>query len=126
MAMTRRQGITNRRKQNPKTQESRPNTRLSCKIEYLQSLNYGHASIASEFFTGDGVERYARRAMISSVPIIRHQWQRRDLDAFLHQGARFVGRGLAVDRAMLDFAIMHLAGFVGKTARPTLSELLTM
>src|SRR5206468_1246151 len=39
---------------------------------------------------------------------------RRDFDAFVDQGAGFVGRGLAIDRAVLDIAVMHLAGFVGE------------
>ena len=49
------------------------------------------------------------------IPVVRQHRQRRDLDAFVDQRARFVGRGLAVDRAMLDIAVMHLARFVGET-----------
>ena len=47
-------GITNC--PNPESQNARKpqtHTRLSCKIEYLLRSNHGHASIASEFFTGD-------------------------------------------------------------------------
>jgi hypothetical protein len=37
----------------PKRKKIEACPRLSCKIEYLLSLNYSDASIASEFFTGD-------------------------------------------------------------------------
>src|SRR5882757_1979934 len=50
----------------------------------------------------------------ASVPVVRQHRQRGDFDAFVDQGAGFVGRGLAIDRAVLDIAVMHLAGFVGE------------
>src|SRR6266478_3955421 len=53
--------------------------------------------------------------MSKLIPVFRQHRQRRYFDAFLDQGARFVRRSLAVDRAMLDIAVMHLAGLVGKT-----------
>src|SRR6202166_4186151 len=68
----------------------------------------------------DGLLRFARndaepRATANaSVPVIRQHRQRRDLDAFVDQRARFVRRGFAVDRAVLDAAVMHLARFVGE------------
>ncbi|GCC49613.1 hypothetical protein chiPu_0033975, partial [Chiloscyllium punctatum] len=34
----------------------------------------------------------------ASIPVFRQRRQRRDLDAFVDQRARFLGRGLAVDR----------------------------
>ena len=37
------------------------------------------------------------------------------LDAFLDQRARFGRRSFAVDRTMLDVAVMHLARLVGET-----------
>ena len=43
-----------------------------------------------------------------------------DFDAFVDQRAGFVGRGFAVDRTMLDIAVVHLARFVGKRS-PTVS-----
>src|SRR6185312_5821397 len=46
--------------------------------------------------------------------VIRQHRQRRNLDAFVDQRTRFLGRGLAVDRPVLDIAVMHLARFVGK------------
>src|SRR5580658_5710919 len=48
------------------------------------------------------------------IPVVRQYRQRRYLDAFVDQSARFVRRRLAVDRAVLDIAIMHLAGFIRK------------
>src|SRR5882724_4832665 len=49
-----------------------------------------------------------------SIPVVRQHRQRGDLDAFVDQRSRFVGRGLAVDRTMLDIAVMHLARLVRK------------
>jgi len=37
----------------PKRKKTEPNTRLSCKIEYLFKSNRANQSIASEYFTGD-------------------------------------------------------------------------
>ena len=48
------------------------------------------------------------------ISIVRQHRQRRYLDAFVDQGARFVGRGFAVDRAVLDIAVMHFPRFIGK------------
>src|ERR1700731_4452516 len=39
----------------PKRKKTATHNRLSCKIEYLLRSNHGHSSIASEFFTGDGL-----------------------------------------------------------------------
>src|SRR5262245_46805681 len=41
---------------NPKPQEARMQTRLSCKIDYLPTSNHRHKSTASEFFTGDSLQ----------------------------------------------------------------------
>ncbi len=54
------------------------------------------------------------RQLPRSIPVVRQHRQWRHLDAFVDQRAGFVGRGLAVDRAVLDIAIMHLARFVGE------------
>src|SRR3984957_5912282 len=45
----------------PKRKKTATPNRLSCKIEYLLRSNHGHSSIASEFFTGDYLERQVRR-----------------------------------------------------------------
>src|SRR3954466_12486728 len=42
------------------------------------------------------------------IPVVRQHRQRRDFDALVDQRAGLVRRGLAVDRAMLDIAVMHL------------------
>jgi drug/metabolite transporter (DMT)-like permease len=48
------------------------------------------------------------------VAVFRQYRQRRDLDAFVDQRPRFIRRCLAIDRAVLDIAVMHLAGFIRK------------
>src|ERR1043165_5246785 len=48
------------------------------------------------------------------VPLVRQDRQRMEFDAFLVQRLGFLGRGLAVDRAVLDLAVVHLARFLGK------------
>src|SRR6516165_2816651 len=63
------------------------------------------------------LDRFALLAMTvktASIPVVRQHWQRRDFDAFVDQAAGLLRRGLAVDRAMFDVAVMHLAGFGGK------------
>src|SRR5271165_806116 len=50
----------------------------------------------------------------ASVPIFRQHREGGDLDAFVDQRARLFRRGVAVDRSVLDLAIMHLARFVGE------------
>src|SRR6478735_266382 len=42
--------------------------RLSCKIEYLLTSNHRDGSIASEYFTGDGLRRTSR-----SLPLVLSQ-----------------------------------------------------
>ena len=49
-----------------------------------------------------------------SVPLVRQHRQRMELDAFLVQFLGLLRRGLAVDRAVLDLAVVHLARFFGK------------
>jgi hypothetical protein len=52
--MTRRQGITNRCESKiPKRKKARPNTRLSCKIEYFVETTSAYLSGRSAFFTDD-------------------------------------------------------------------------
>jgi hypothetical protein len=46
-----------------------------------------------------------------------------EFDAFFGQFLRLVGRGLAIDRAMLDLTVMHLARLVGKF-RPDIVRIL--
>src|SRR5260370_37705346 len=48
------------------------------------------------------------------IPLVRQHRQGMDLDPFLVQLSRLVGRGLAVDRAVVDLAVVHLAGLLGK------------
>src|ERR1700757_1559697 len=50
----------------------------------------------------------------TSIPIFRQHRERGVLDAFVDQRARLFRRGFAVDRAVLDLAVMHLAGFIGE------------
>src|SRR5215469_6908727 len=52
-----------------------------------------------------------RRALI---PLVRQDRKGVELDPLLVQLLGFLGRSLAVDRAVVDLAIMHLAGFLGK------------
>jgi hypothetical protein len=40
---------------NQKRKKARPNTRLSCKIEYFIQTNYAYLSGRSAFFTNDGL-----------------------------------------------------------------------
>jgi hypothetical protein len=46
---------------NQKRKKARPNTRLSCKIEYFIQTNYAYLSGRSAFFTNDYVKPLARR-----------------------------------------------------------------
>ena len=48
------------------------------------------------------------------IPLVRQHRQRVEFDAFLVQLLGVLGRGLAVDRAVLDLAVVHLARFFGK------------
>ncbi len=48
------------------------------------------------------------------VALVGQHRQRVELDAFLVQLLGLLRRGLAVDRAVLDLAVMHLARFFGK------------
>src|SRR5258708_3417450 len=48
------------------------------------------------------------------IPLVRQHRQGVELDPFLVQLPGFVGRGMAVERAVVDLAVMHLAGFLGK------------
>src|SRR6516165_4549935 len=50
-----------------------------------------------------------------SVPLVRQHGQRVKLDSFLMQLLGLVRRGLAVDRAVLDLAVVHLARLFGKS-----------
>src|SRR5262245_51477516 len=49
-----------------------------------------------------------------SVPLVRQHRQRVELDAFLVQRLGVVRGGFAVDRAVLDLAVVHLAGLFGE------------
>src|SRR5450759_4228960 len=53
-------------------------------------------------------------ARLNSVPLVRQNRQRMEFDAFLGQRLGFLWRSLAIDRAVLGFAVMHLARFLGK------------
>src|SRR2546430_1268720 len=63
-----------------------------------------------------------RNAGLSSAPVtaenlvalVGQHGQRVELDPFLVQLFGLVGSGLAVDRAVLDLAVMHLARLFGK------------
>jgi hypothetical protein len=46
----------------PKRKKARPNTRLSCKIEYFIETTSAYLSGRSAFFTDDWVARFARLA----------------------------------------------------------------
>ena len=50
-----------------------------------------------------------------SVPLVRQHGQRVKLDPLLVQLLGLVRRGLAVDRAVLDLAVVHLARLFGKS-----------
>src|SRR5215469_13792680 len=50
----------------------------------------------------------------ASIVLVRQNRQWVDLDAFLVQVLRLLGRGLAVDRAVLELAVVHLARLFGK------------
>src|SRR5262249_11138187 len=50
-----------------------------------------------------------------SVPFVRQHGQRVKLDSFLMQLLGLVRRGLAVNRAALDLAVVHLASLFGKS-----------
>src|SRR5262245_29024908 len=50
-----------------------------------------------------------------SVPLVRQHGQRVKLDSFLMQLLGLVRRGLAVNRAALDLAVVHLARLFGKS-----------
>src|SRR5215475_9233120 len=54
-----------------------------------------------------------------SVPLVWQHGQRMKLDPVLVQLLRLIRRGLAVDRAVLDLAVVHLARFFGKS-RPNI------
>src|SRR5438128_338511 len=56
----------------------------------------------------------ARSKLPMSMPLVRQHRERGAFDAFVDKRARLVRRGLAVDRAMFDIAVMHLARFVGE------------
>src|SRR5262249_60508221 len=53
-------------------------------------------------------------AATRSVPLVRQHGQRVKLDSFLMQLLGLVRRGLAVNRAELDLAVVHLARLFGK------------
>src|SRR5262249_42591889 len=48
------------------------------------------------------------------IPFVREHRKRVEFDAFLAQVLRLLRRSLAVDRAMVDLAVVHLARFLGK------------
>ena len=48
------------------------------------------------------------------IPLVRQHGQRMKLDAFLVQLLGVLRRRFAVDRAVLDLAVVHLARFLGK------------
>src|SRR5262252_2237496 len=50
-----------------------------------------------------------------SVPLVRQHGERVKLDSFLMQLLGLVRRGLAVDRAVLDLAVVPLARLFGKS-----------
>src|SRR5262249_43422758 len=54
-------------------------------------------------------------AATRSVPLVRQHGQRVKLDSFLMQLLGLVRRGLAVNRAALDLAVVHLARLFGKS-----------
>src|ERR1700724_963360 len=60
--------------------------------------------------------RYAYCALRATmlIALVRQHWKRRELDAFLVQFLGVFRRRDAVDRAVLGFTVMHLAGFLGK------------
>jgi len=51
----------------PKRKKARPNTRLSCKIEYFIETTSAYRSGRSAFFTDDEVQRDNEDASLSSV-----------------------------------------------------------
>src|SRR5262249_36000113 len=59
----------------------------------------------------------------ASIKLVRQDRQRSKRDAFLVQFLGLFGRRFAVDRAVLDFAVMDLARLLGK-ARPDIVRVL--
>src|SRR5262245_312174 len=55
-----------------------------------------------------------RRGSRPSVPLVGQHRQRMEFDSFLVQLLGVLERSLAVDRAVIDLAIVHLAGFLGE------------
>src|SRR5579883_3510580 len=69
------------------------------------------------------VEKIRNPTSAVSVSLVRQHRQRVELDAFLVQLLRLLGRGFAVDRAVLDLAVVHFARSLGKLAADVLGVL---
>src|SRR5439155_7114721 len=66
----------------------------------------------------DRADRDRRRAAnlgaLMSIPLVRQHRQGMEFDSLLVQLLGVLRRGLAVDRAVVDVAVVHLARFFGK------------
>src|SRR4029077_19209838 len=66
-------------------------------------------------FSNEGwIRTYAGMSGIPLVSFLRQNRQRMKFDALLGQRLGVFGRGLAIDRAVLGLAVMHLARFLGE------------
>src|SRR5262245_25837470 len=93
-----------------------PPVETSCELVpqsiYCARLRYRHSRTSPDYTEWIDCRMGRGRG---SVPLVRQHGQRVKLDSFLMQLLGLVRRGLAVDRAVLDLAVVHLARLFGKS-----------
>src|SRR6478752_6100508 len=90
-----------------------PGARASASCLWLSVSRYWcgrTSSLPSSRLRGDD----SREADDQSVPLIRQRRERVEFDAFFGKFCCFLGSSHTVDRAVIDFPIVHLACFLGE------------